>query len=133
MTYSFNIFNGSAACGGFLRRSAASITWLPAASCGVLQRLPVSGRPPPTIPQLHPRVRAVVWACGREQTDRRARPIYISRRQRLTRNVISVVSPACERKHFDAVPPRSVQLTSMKTARSPGHWALVRRRSPPDT
>jgi len=48
----------------------------------------------PTTPPSYIRVRAVVWACGEGQTDRythtedrRAWPIYISRRLRLTRNV----------------------------------------------
>jgi len=47
----------------------------------------------PTIPPSYVRVRAAVWACGRGQTDRhihthrRAWPLYISRRLRLTRYV----------------------------------------------
>jgi len=53
----------------------------------------------PTIPPSYIRVRAIVWACGRgqlhRQTDRkthiRARPIYISRRVRLTRNAMIYV------------------------------------------
>jgi len=38
-------------------------------------------------PKLHP-VRVVVWACGRGQTDSRVWLLCISRRPRLTRNVI---------------------------------------------
>ena len=47
------------------------------------------------------RVRAVVWACGRRQTDRqtqrRAWPIHISRRLRLTRNVMTPQYPVINR------------------------------------
>ena len=47
----------------------------------------------PTITASNIPVRAVVWECceGQTQTHRRAWPIYISPRLRLTRNVISLV------------------------------------------
>ena len=48
-----------------------------------------------TTPPSYIRVRAIVWACVRGQTDRhthrRARPQYISRSLRLTRNVMNGV------------------------------------------
>ena len=44
----------------------------------------------PIIPPSYIQVRAVVWACGRGQTHRRAWAIYISRRLRLARNVITI-------------------------------------------
>jgi len=56
----------------------------------------------PTTPPSYSRVRAIVWACGRGQTDtqthrhtqthRRAWPQYISRCLRLTRNVTTKLS-----------------------------------------
>ena len=46
---------------------------------------------PPTIPPTYTRVRAVVWECGERQTDtqphRQPRPVYISPRLRLTREM----------------------------------------------
>jgi len=41
-------------------------------------------------PPSYIRVRAIVWACGREQTHRRSWPQYISRGLRLTRNVTTL-------------------------------------------
>jgi len=43
----------------------------------------------PTIPQSYTRVCAVVWECSTGQTHRHTRPIYILRRLRLVRNVIT--------------------------------------------
>jgi len=52
-----------------------------------------TARGTPTIPPSYILVRAVVWACGSgqtaRQTNRRAWPIYISRRLRFTRNLMT--------------------------------------------
>jgi len=83
---------------------------------------------PPTIPPSYTRVRAVglVLACGRGQTHRRARPIYISRHLRLARNVISANST---KQHVTvqqsiSVSPRG----SSVLVRRPVFTALFRRR-----
>jgi len=62
-------------------------------SMHLLQIHPIVHKAPATVPPSYIWVRAVVWECGegqtQRQTHRRAWPIYISPRQRLTLNIMN--------------------------------------------
>jgi len=56
-------------------------------------------RASPTIPPSYIRICAVVWECGKGETHRRAWPIYILPRLRLTRNVMTLLSTTTYKKY----------------------------------
>jgi len=52
---------------------------------------------------LHPRVRAIVWACGRGQTDRQThRQTHIQTRMTTMHSALSTTHAKCNYKHCDS-------------------------------